>query len=110
MCIEVYNSTPDGDLDRESDVTFYTDGIKNTVPAGSIVEITTGNSITLTPGLYHRIFAKEGSGMLIAGEVSSINDDKTDNRFYAPTARFCGVEEDEAPRYILANEYEKFIL
>jgi D-lyxose ketol-isomerase len=47
--------------------------------------------------------------MLIAGEVSSINDDKTDNRFYAPTARFCGVEEDEAPRYILANEYEKFV-
>ena len=110
MCIEVYNSTPDGDLDRESDVTFYTDGIKNVVPAGTVVEITTGNSITLTPGLYHRIFAKAGTGMLIAGEVSSINDDKTDNRFYAPTNRFCGVEEDEAPCYILANEYDKFIL
>ena len=110
MCIEVYNSTPDGDLDRASDVVFYTDGIKNVVPAGTVVEITTGNSITLTPGLYHRIFVKEGTGMLIAGEVSSINDDKTDNRFYAPTARFCGVEEDEAPRYILANEYEKFVL
>lgn len=110
MCIEVYNSTPDGDLDRESDVTFYTDGIKNVVPAGTVVEITTGNSITLTPGLYHRIFAKAGTGMLIAGEVSSINDDNTDNRFYAPTNRFCGVEEDEAPRYILANEYDKFIL
>ena len=110
MCIEVYNSTPEGDLDRASDVVFYTDGIKNVVPAGTVVEITTGNSITLTPGLYHRIFVKEGTGMLIAGEVSSINDDKTDNRFYAPTARFCGVEEDEAPRYILANEYEKFVL
>jgi len=110
MCIELYNSTPDGDLDRASDVTFYTDGIRNTVPAGTVVEITTGNSITLTPGLYHRIFAKEGTGILIAGEVSSINDDNTDNRFYAPTNRFCGIDEDEAPRYILANEYDKFVL
>jgi len=51
-----------------------------------------------------------GTGTLIAGEVSSINDDNTDNRFYAPTARFCGIDEDEEPRYILANEYEKFVL
>lgn len=105
MCIELYNSTPDGDLDRESDVTVYTDGIRNVVPAGTVMEVTTGNSITLTPGLYHRIFVREGTGMLIAGEVSSINDDTCDNRFYQPTARFCGIDEDEPPRYLLANEY-----
>ncbi len=107
MCIQVYNSTPDGELDTESDVVFYTDGIRNVAAPGTVVEITTGNSITLTPGLYHRIFAKEGSGMLVAGEVSSINDDTKDNRFYAPTARFCGIEEDEVIRYLLANEYDK---
>ncbi len=107
MCIEVYNSTPDGELDRASDVTFYTDGMKNVVPAGTVVEIENGNSITLTPGLYHRIFAKEGTGMLIAGEVSSINDDTCDNRFYAPTDRFCGIDEDEVIRYYLANEYDR---
>ena len=105
MCIELYNSLPDGEPDRESDVVVYTDGFRNTVPAGTVMEITTGNSITLTPGLYHRIFAKEGTGLLIAGEVSSINDDTRDNRFYQPTERFCGITEDEAPLYLLVNEY-----
>ncbi|MBQ8577721.1 MAG: D-lyxose/D-mannose family sugar isomerase [Clostridia bacterium] len=105
MCIEVYNSLPDGELDREGDVTVYTDGIRNVVPAGTVMEITNGNSITLTPGLYHRIFAKAGTGTLIAGEVSSINDDTRDNRFYRPTARFCGIDEDEPIRHLLANEY-----
>lgn len=109
MCIEVYNSTPDGGLDTVGDVTFYTDGIVHCVPAGTVVEITTGNSITLTPGLYHRIFVKEGTGTLIAGEVSSINDDTNDNRFYQPTARFCGIDEDEPARYILANKYDAVI-
>lgn len=105
MCIELYNSLPDGELDRENDVVVYTDGFRNTVAAGTVMEITTGNSITLTPGLYHRIFAKEGTGILIAGEVSSVNDDTCDNRFYRPTERFCGITEDEAPLYPLVNEY-----
>ncbi|MBP3919872.1 MAG: D-lyxose/D-mannose family sugar isomerase [Clostridia bacterium] len=107
MCIELYNSTADGEIDYKNDVTFYTDGIKNVLPAGSVIEITTGNSITLTPGLYHRIFVKEGTGILIAGEVSSINDDTCDNRFATPTKRFCGIEEDEPIQYFLANEYDK---
>ncbi|MCQ2432140.1 MAG: D-lyxose/D-mannose family sugar isomerase [Clostridia bacterium] len=106
MCVQLFGSTPDGDLDREHEIVVYTDGIRNVVPAGTVMEITTGNSITLTPGLYHRIFVKKGTGMLIAGEVSSINDDHIDNRFYETTARFCAVEEDEPKRYILANEYE----
>ncbi|MBO5649751.1 MAG: D-lyxose/D-mannose family sugar isomerase, partial [Clostridia bacterium] len=105
MCVEVYASTEDGELDRETDVVVYTDGVRNVVPSGTVIEITTGNSITLTPGLYHRIYVKEGTGALIAGEVSSVNDDRVDNRFYEPTARFCGIEEDEPARYILSNEY-----
>ncbi len=105
MCIQVYNAAPDGSLDQTSDVTVYTDGIRNVVPAGTVLEITAGNSVTLTPGLYHRIFVKEGSGLLIAGEVSSVNDDHTDNHFLTPTNRFCGIEEDADKRYLLVGEY-----
>jgi len=72
---------------------------------GEIIEISTGNSITLEPGVFHRFFAKTGAGDLLIGEVSKINDDNTDNVFAYPQERFCAVDEDE-PRYrLLVNEY-----
>ena len=40
-----------------------------------------------------------------AGEVSAVNDDKTDNYFAEPTARFADIEEDEPILYPLCNEY-----
>ena len=55
--------------------------------------------------MYHIIAAKNGA--LIAGEVSSVNDDKTDNYFAEPVSRFADIEEDEAPLYPLCNEYDK---
>jgi D-lyxose ketol-isomerase len=41
----------------------------------------------------------------LIGEVSSVNDDATDNRFYTPLPRFPDIEEDEAPAHLLCNEY-----
>jgi D-lyxose ketol-isomerase len=77
----VYNSLPDGSVDREGDVRILMDGIESTVPAGTEVEVTRGNSMTIYPGLYHLFTPKPGCGDLIVGEVSSINDDNTDNYF-----------------------------
>ena len=34
-----------------------------------------------------------------------VNDDNTDNRFLNPMGRFPKIEEDEAPLYLLCNEY-----
>ena len=64
-----------------------------------------GQSITLTPGLYHRFWGEEGSGTVIVGEVSMCNDDANDNRFYDKVGRFPEIEEDEAPLHLLCNEY-----
>ena len=33
------------------------------------------------------------------------NDDNADNRFYDTVGRFPDIEEDEAPLYLLCNEY-----
>lgn len=44
-------------------------------------------------------------GKALIGEVSKVNDDRVDNRFYEPTGRFPEIEEDEAPLYLLGNEY-----
>jgi D-lyxose ketol-isomerase len=43
------------------------------------------------------------------GEVSSVNDDHTDNRFYEQVGRFPTIEEDVPPLYLLVGDYEKYI-
>lgn len=107
MEIELYNSTADGKIDYESEsVDVYMDGICHTVKAGEIVEILPGNSITLTPGLYHRFGAKKGAGNLVAGEVSKINDDNLDNVFAEEQKRFSDIIEDEPILHPLCNEYD----
>jgi len=101
--IQLYASTPKWEVDYESDVTYISDGMRYTVAAGTIVDITGGNSITLTPGLYHAFWAKDAP--VVIGEVSSVNDDNTDNYFAEEVVRFTTIEEDEAPLYPLCNEY-----
>jgi D-lyxose ketol-isomerase len=105
LCVQLYMEGADGQPDPGKDVTVYCDGIKRIVKAGEIIEISTGNSITLTPHMYHRFYAKTGCGDLLVGEVSKINDDNTDNVFPYPQERFCEIEEDEPPYRLLVNEY-----
>ena len=64
----------------------------------------------LTPYMYHIFGAKEGYGPLVAGEVSSINDDNTDNYFSEPVKRFADIEEDEPIYRPLCGEYEALLL
>ena len=109
LLIRVFNSLPDGSVDREGDVRILTDGIVHTVPAGTDVRITRGNSMTIYPGLYHIFTPEPGTGDLIAGEVSSINDDRTDNYFESGRPRFIPVEEDCPAAIPLCNEYETLL-
>jgi len=57
----------------------------------------------LMPGDWHAFWG-EGGDVLI-GEVSTVNDDETDNVFREPIGRFSQVEEDEAPRHLLVSDY-----
>ena len=104
LCVEVWNSKPESEgyaVDYESDVTVYCDGMKVTVPAGGVVKVTNGNSITLTPYIYHRFYAEGGE--LIVGEVSKVNDDAKDNHFSEETHH--SIEEDEPVRHLLCGGY-----
>lgn len=103
--IKLYGCTADGELDESNDVTFKSDGMVCTVKAGTIVDIPNGASITLHPGLYHSFWAKDAP--VIIGEVSSVNDDNTDNYFAEKVLRFSDIEEDEAPVHPLCNEYQR---
>ena len=48
-----------------------------------------------------------GSGDVVVGEVSKVNDDHADNYFLDPIARFADIDEDEAPVHLLCNEYDR---
>lgn len=109
LIIQVWNSFADGTVDRTGDVRILTDGIERTVPAGTKAEITHGNSMTVYPGLYHQFMVKPGTSDVIAGEVSSVNDDRTDNYFEVDRSRFIPVEEDAEITVPLCNEYEKLL-
>ena len=106
VLITVYNSTKEGEF-ADTDVTVNCDGREFTVPAGTKVKLTPGESITIYPYMYHDFHVEEGSGDVLLGEVSMCNDDEHDNRFYEPIGRFPAIEEDEAPYRLLCNEYPK---
>jgi hypothetical protein len=106
LLVQLYNSTPDEQLDEAAPVSVSVDGITRTVPAGGIVELKPGESITLTRGLYHQFWA-EGARALI-GEVSLVNDDSKDNRFADGLGRFPVIEEDEPPLYLLVGDYQRY--
>jgi D-lyxose ketol-isomerase len=102
--IRVYESDPDGGF-SDSDVTVSSDGRSYMVPAGTVVTLHPGESITIYPYLYHDFHVNPHSGPVLLGEVSMCNDDQEDNRFYQPIGRFPKIEEDEPPYRFLCNEY-----
>ncbi len=105
MVVEMYNKAENGGLDVNNNVECYMDSVKYSIKPGEKIEILPGNSITIESFKYHRFYAKKGQEMLIAGEVSRVNDDTSDNVFLVNSERFCGIEEDENKKYTLANEY-----
>lgn len=104
LMIQVWNSDENEGL-ADTPVQITLDGVVSVVEAGTILRLLPGQSITLPPHQYHAFWAEEGHGKTLIGEVSMVNDDNTDNRFYEPMGRFPKIEEDEAPLYLLCNEY-----
>jgi D-lyxose ketol-isomerase len=105
LVIQLYNSTPDDGL-ADSEVSVSMDGVTRLVKAGGIVTLSPGESITLPTRLYHKFWG-EGSRVLV-GEVSVVNDDDRDNRFYQAAGRFPSIEEDELPLYLLCTDYARY--
>jgi D-lyxose ketol-isomerase len=104
LLIKLFNSTDDEDF-AQTPVRVSVDGELRVVDPGSIIRLRPGESITLPPRLYHEFWGEEGTGMVLVGEVSTINDDRIDNRFNPPVGRFPEIEEDEPPLYLLCTEY-----
>ena len=101
---KLYNATKDEQL-ADTDVEIFQDGRRYTVPAGTVITLHPGESLTLYPYYYHEFVIPQGGGSVLIGEVSMCNDDNTDNRFLEPLGRFPTIEEDEPPYRLLCTEY-----
>jgi len=108
LVIELWKSTPDEKVSNES-FTVKTDGVVRSLQPGDKIILTPGESICLEQGLYHRFYGEEGKGKVFVGEVSAVNDDNIDNRFYPPVGRFPQIAEDEAPLHLLVSDYPKYM-
>ena len=105
LVMEFYASAADESVDRTSPVRIFCDGRERILRSGESIRLLPGESVTIPPRLYHRFWAGRDGGILICGEVSSVNDDRTDNRFAQPSERFVPIVEDEPARYLLWTEY-----
>ena len=103
----LWNADPATGKRLDTEVRVFMDGIERVFAPGEEIIVRKGCSISLTPYLAHIFGPKPGTGDLIAGEVSKVNDDNTDNYFLDPVARFADIEEDEPPLHPLCNEYAK---
>ncbi len=103
LVMEIYASDPEGGIDRDTPVTVPSDACPVTIQPKEHLRLKPGQSVTLMPGIWHAFWA-EGGDCLI-GEVSTVNDDRTDNVFEDPIPRFATIEEDTAPDFLLVADY-----
>ena len=59
-------------------------------------------------GNWHKFWGENGD--VLIGEVSTVNDDLTDNVFAEPIGRFSEIEEDVDAIHLLVSDYEKWNL
>lgn len=104
LVLELFMADAAGGVDRDADVKVMVDGVVRTLPAGGHLKLDPGESVTLFPNNWHAFWGEKGD--VLIGEVSTVNDDLTDNIFVEPIGRFSNVEEDEAPLHLLVSDYD----
>ena len=107
LAIRLYGSDDNGNFAEDRGGSVLCDGVPRRYGPGEVLTFAPGESVTLMPGDWHEFWG-EGGDVLI-GEVSTVNDDMTDNIFRAPIGRFAEIEEDEAPRHLLVSDYDRWL-
>ena len=107
LVVELFGSDDAGRFAADRGGTVLCDGLARPYAPGEKLRLAPGESVTLMPGDWHAFWG-EGGDVLI-GEVSTVNDDLTDNIFREPIGRFAAVEEDEAPLHLLVSDYDRWL-
>ena len=105
LICRLWNRSVDESL-ADTPVMVSCDGVRRIVAAGAELRLIPGESVTLPAGLYHTFWGERGAGRVLVGEVSTVNDDRVDNRFLHPIGRFPVIDEDVLPRHLLIADYQ----
>ena len=103
LVIELYGSDDRGGFAEDRGGQVWCDGIAREYQPGQKLKLAPGESVTLRPGDWHAFWG-DGGDVLI-GEVSTVNDDETDNIFRDPIGRFSKIDEDAPPTHLLVSDY-----
>ena len=107
LVVELFGSDDRGGFAPDRGGMVRCDGIDRAFAPGDKLRLAPGESVTLMPGDWHAFWG-EGGDVLI-GEVSTVNDDDTDNVFREPIGRFAEIDEDEAPLHLLVSDYRNWL-
>jgi D-lyxose ketol-isomerase len=106
LVVELFGSDDDGNFAADAGGVVLCDGLERAFTPGEKLRLAPGESVTLNPGDWHAFWG-EGGDVLI-GEVSTVNDDVTDNVFREPVGRFAEIDEDVAPTHLLVSDYDRW--
>lgn len=107
LVVELYGSDSHGGFAPDRGGRVRCDGFDRVFAPGEKLRLAPGDSVTLMPGDWHAFWG-EGGDVLI-GEVSTVNDDETDNIFRDPIGRFAKIDEDVAPTHLLVSDYATWL-
>jgi D-lyxose ketol-isomerase len=97
LAIKLYAQDSDGNfLENDGEVSILLNGKEASYVSGTIIFLKSGERVTLRPGCFHEFWSV--SDYCIIGEVSTYNDDVSDNIFVnKEIGRYEELVEDEAP-------------
>ena len=107
LVVELFGSDDAGRFDGDAGGTVWCDGIRRDYAPGDRLHLAPGESVTLRPGDWHAFWGADGD--VLIGEVSTVNDDETDNIYRDAIGRFSEIEEDEAPTHLLVSDYATWL-
>lgn len=104
LVLELFAPNEEGTIDENAEISVLCDGIERRLPAGGLLKLDPGESVTLMPGVWHAFWGERGD--VLIGEVSTVNDDRADNWFREDIGRFSIIEEDVEPERLLVSDYQ----
>ncbi len=104
LVLELFRADSEGGIDETAEVAVRTDGSFRYLSGGDRLKLEPGESVTLEPDIWHSFWGE--GGRVLIGEVSNVNDDRTDNVFREKIGRFSTIEEDVAPTHLLVSDYD----
>ena len=107
LVVELFGADDGGEFAEDCGGTVWCDGIRRDFAPGEKLRLAPGESVTLRPGDWHAFWGDGGD--VLVGEVSTVNDDETDNIFRDPIGRFATVEEDTDPTHLLVSDYATWL-